>query len=200
MATQILRPDSDTTPNAWATVSGCTLHHDCVDEVCTQPNTGCLDGNYLSNGELNPGAIEEFGMDNVPSDVDEITAINCWVYGGSGLTATSVSVRHWVSTLGWHATTKYLSLQPPGLGPGWVQLNSAWTGLTYTKAQGDSIIFELTSNAGAKLSGTTVQVFYAVITYTPTVGYEHDVIGVSATSIGKVCGVSTANIEKIIGV
>jgi hypothetical protein len=42
--------------------------------------------------------------------------------------------------------------------------------------------------------------FYLKVTYTEATGYGNDVIGVAPFAIGKVTGVATANIDKVIGV
>lgn len=196
MATADLDPNGDNGTNQWSP-SGCSLHHDCVDE-----GSGGPDANYLvASDSADAGKIEIFDMETttVSSSVTQIDVkIYMQVVAQEGVNDLLVSIYDTDGTA-WETDVGI----PMGVA-GWK--TASFTGLSYSQNNINNLLVRITapdnlSNTGGSIPvADAVWVYTCYATITWTAGWGHDMTGVANANIGKISGVELANISKVKGV
>lgn len=184
----ILRPNA-TVSNEWS-----IGNHTNVDEEVTQPAAGDDDCLVATNGDGDDNQVVVLGFPNTITDVDEVTNITVWTYGGRfGNNSPEVDV----NMGGWQG---YLECTLAA-DPNWSWTSDSFDG-SWTQADLDGLQVRYRADVPDKYNTNYPSVVYVVVTYIPTapVGYGHDFMGVPAANIDNVCGVPAANIDKIKGV
>ena len=185
MATTILRPTSTTSQTGWASLNIHTIIGD------NNASTGVAQNNINCNFT---GVLADLDSGLSGATINSFTISLTGAAGRSGASTAEMSLVH-SSDGAFAAETESFT------GSKSTQTTSSRT----TQQDGSSALtYAYINNCSVKIDpnaqGTTAFELYVTVDYTEATGYGNKVIGVHPNDTGKICGVATADIEKVIGV